>query len=512
MTFVSLASDIPHIASSQLLVYLLSLRLELLIVIRTIVLFLLLFVTTGNVFCQNFEENYTSEAKLITTLNTKIFVKKFTDPDFDHGLSAKGKKLWKEACIERGQYVDDLALSELLITHRTMSKKIDAIVARLVKNNDELKDNYFKIYLMRSSAVNAANLGEGLIFLNLGLLERLKTEDEIAFVIAHEMGHDVAEHVNKSIRDDCAIAVDKGLKRKLKYARKERSAGPIETVTSILAKVTAERLKFRREHELEADRLGVQFFRKAEFDTRASLRVMEVLDSADYFVLYDSIDLKKSIGSTKQPFKPEWLKIEDKPLWTRNDKLYIIPEYAKTHPEIDKRVKELAYELKRSKKVVTPTTFSLSEMAQFETLDGMIHSGEYAMALHRAIQLQKKYPKDTFLLCVVAHSLFEVGRSIEKHYFGDIVDFPDKEYPSSYNKLLTFFHGMSSKRLYKLFMGYYEDHLSKVEKSEYKDMLQVLFEMKKEPDVDITPKVEAFEKKYPKSSIAKFITNFKKVK
>src|SRR5690606_13141192 len=67
---------------------------------------------------------------------------------------------------------------------------------KLVQNSDASRSPYrFDFHILADAqTVNAFALPGGQIFITLALLQRLKTEDEVAGVLAHEIGHVVGRH------------------------------------------------------------------------------------------------------------------------------------------------------------------------------------------------------------------------------------------------------------------------------------------------------------------------------
>lgn len=65
--------------------------------------------------------------------------------------------------------------------------KLQAILDKIPKN--DLPKNNYKILLFRAADVNALALPSGKIVIYTGLLEKIKSENGIVFIIGHELGH-----------------------------------------------------------------------------------------------------------------------------------------------------------------------------------------------------------------------------------------------------------------------------------------------------------------------------------
>lgn len=155
---------------------------------------------------------------------------------------------------------------------------VDRIGARLVQANSELNQSpyEFEFHLLADpDTVNAFALPGGQVFITQGLLKLLKTEDEIAGVLGHESGHVVGRHSNEQM---AKAQLSQGLVSAVVMAGGDEygmTAGQLAQFVSQL-KNTA----YSRDHEIESDVLGVRFMRRAGYDPRAMITVMEVLKKA----------------------------------------------------------------------------------------------------------------------------------------------------------------------------------------------------------------------------------------
>lgn len=75
--------------------------------------------------------------------------------------------------------------------------QINRIGTRLIQANN-IEQN-IRFVVSENSEANASTNIKNIITVNLGLLKYVETEDELAFVIGHEMGHISKNHVKKSL-------------------------------------------------------------------------------------------------------------------------------------------------------------------------------------------------------------------------------------------------------------------------------------------------------------------------
>lgn len=117
--------------------------------------------------------------------------------------------------------------------------------------------------------VNAWTPGGGKIFINVGMLRAVENEDELAGVIAHEIGHDAFGHAPKTVTRQLLW---------MKGVRRARTQAEVEEVLAALleeyekkpvAAVAESLAGFRRFDELEADRAAFYMLYKAGYNPRA---------------------------------------------------------------------------------------------------------------------------------------------------------------------------------------------------------------------------------------------------
>lgn len=120
--------------------------------------------------------------------------------------------------------------------------------------------------------VNAFALPGGQIFITEGLLRLLRTEGELAGVLAHEAGHVLGRHSAEQLAKQ---QLTQGLMSAVVVGSGDYTSAQLAQVVGSLIN-----MRYGREDELEADALGVRFMSEAGYDPRALIRVMEVLAKA----------------------------------------------------------------------------------------------------------------------------------------------------------------------------------------------------------------------------------------
>lgn len=127
--------------------------------------------------------------------------------------------------------------------------------------------------VIESKQLNAFALPGGPVFFYTGLMERMKTEDELAGVLAHEIIHIQREHWAYQYRD--AQKANGLLTIGMLIFKPGRAVGNIAGLTTQLMF-----LKFSRNHETQADDQGFDLMARGGYNPEGMARVFEMLGQA----------------------------------------------------------------------------------------------------------------------------------------------------------------------------------------------------------------------------------------
>jgi predicted Zn-dependent protease len=185
---------------------------------------------------------------------------------------------------------------------------VSLVGKKIVTGTDAQKTPYkFNFHLLADhNVVNAFALPGGQIFITEALYRMLGTEDEVAGVLAHEVGHVVGRHSSEQIAKSSLF---NGITQAVIVAASgdqhgQEAARVAQMVNQFVT------LKYGRSDEIEADKLGVRFLMQCGYSPEAMISVMEVL--------------KKAAGGSKGQ-----------------------PEFMSTHPDPENRIGRIKEEIER---------------------------------------------------------------------------------------------------------------------------------------------------------------------
>ncbi|HUR32034.1 MAG TPA: M48 family metalloprotease [Saprospiraceae bacterium] len=409
---------------------------------------------------------------------------------------------------QKADFLQALDSLNVLMYTDSISNLLNTIKEEIISANENLQNRNFRIFTYRTIEPNAFSFGEGLILVSTGLLERMPDVDQIAFVMSHEMAHDVLNHGFIHLQRISESMHDEEMKRMFQKAARKR-AGRNTNIKNVLNTYLGMHMHHSQRSEFEADSLGYIFFQKAGFSGKEATNALDVLDRADHLSFEDTLNLRAFFNFSEYPFKSYWLDAENSSLnWKQDTSLYFIPDSLKSHPGCAQRIKKITsmpLTAKNGENVFSGYYNKIEKLApvfSFENLESLINSKDYVMALYLSLHMQAAYPDNKYLDCITVHSLLELGAAFSRNEILEFVEFQDSDYPPGYNQLLTFMHNMNSATLYKLATYYMQHNLMSSESHPYNGFLKII----SDPAVKITPGiVTQYEKEYHDSYFSELL-------
>ncbi|HYN54009.1 MAG TPA: M48 family metalloprotease, partial [Methylotenera sp.] len=167
------------------------------------------------------------------------------------------------------QILRDVAASDEVLHDPEITDYLQALGARLVSNGPD-KQQKFNFFVVQDDSINAFAMPGGVIGVHTGLILAANSESELASVLGHEIGHVTQHHLARMLAsqkyDTFKNIAGIALALLVARANPELASGALTTATAVGVQ---NQLDYTREHEREADRIGLQILDSGGFDVRA---------------------------------------------------------------------------------------------------------------------------------------------------------------------------------------------------------------------------------------------------
>jgi predicted Zn-dependent protease len=148
--------------------------------------------------------------------------------------------------------------------------ELTAIGQRLVSVSDRRDDFKYRFLVVDEPEPNAFTASGGYIYVTKGLLDMASSKDEVACVVAHELGHDACRHMAKKMPAIVGYQLFMGI---ISSSTKEDKQKDIQRIVGIMYQIISN--GYSRQDEREADKLAVRYAKNAGYDPNAFITFFE---------------------------------------------------------------------------------------------------------------------------------------------------------------------------------------------------------------------------------------------
>ena len=199
--------------------------------------------------------------------------------EFRHDLAFSAAEVDADAARAYGARLRTLAGVDELDADPALKARLRYILPRLLEAAAYEKPSSarlaWEVHSCRGCGENASAMAGGKLLVSADFVARLRlSDDELAYLLAHEIGHVLAEHT-REYASAARYFVDNGLRRT--YPDIERELSESVAVNLRMSAVSAQQ-------ELEADYIGFVLGARAGFRPRAMLTLLGKLDGSEGFL------------------------------------------------------------------------------------------------------------------------------------------------------------------------------------------------------------------------------------
>lgn len=183
-----------------------------------------------------------------------------------------GREIMREIRADRN-FLDDAEINEYL----------NALGDRLAAASPEPMRR-FEFFAVREASINAFALPGGFIGVHTGLIAATRNESELAGVLAHEIAHVTQNHIARivDVQKNATLTSLAAMAVAILAARSNSQVAEAALATAHAANLQTQ-LDFTREHEREADRIGLNILHQAGFSPAGMATFFERLQQASRY-------------------------------------------------------------------------------------------------------------------------------------------------------------------------------------------------------------------------------------
>jgi predicted Zn-dependent protease len=220
----------------------------------------------------------------------------------ENGAAQQYAQLMRAAAQKNALNVDKAQVERL----RNIAR---ALIPHSTKFNKDAQKWRWEVNLISSKQVNAFCMPGGKIAFFTGIIEQLNlTDDEVAVIMGHEIGHALLEHGRARMSEQYLKIAGVSLVAAF------FNLGQISTEILAQAANLAVSLPYARGQESDSDLVGMELAARAGYDPRAAVAVWQKMQKLGQ----QSVDGAKAPGGSGQP-----------------------PQFLSTHPSHETRIRDM---------------------------------------------------------------------------------------------------------------------------------------------------------------------------
>ena len=383
--------------------------------------------------------------------------------------SGENKKYFREFYKGRLDFINQMFTDKELIYTAETNKYLTGLVNEIFKNNPELNSLGTHFLFSRAYWPNAFSTGEGTIVFNIGLFIKLENESQVVFALCHELSHLYLKHSNKAIEHYINTLYSDEFQAKLKALKKQQYEKNKE-LDKLEKGVVFSGRRHGREHESEADSMGLVFMKKTGFDVHEAIGCLKILDTIDKDTYNTEEGIRTIFNFTDYPFQPKWLKKEEAFFGITPDNKVTDKEEdsLKTHPDCKIRMAKLSPAVESAampnakKFILNEETFKqLQQLFALETLPFCYNSKRVSRCLYLAMELYKKDPENVYVVTTIGKCFNAMFENQKNHTLNNIVSLPSPQGEKNYNTLLEFIQKISLQDMAAIGYFFLKQHEAK---------------------------------------------------
>lgn len=180
------------------------------------------------------------------------------------------------------EFYEKLEKANVISQNEQANTFLGRLGERILAHSDKAPFD-FKFSIIRSSAINAFATPGGYVYVNQGLITLVENEGELAGVLAHEIAHVNGRHIAQNADRSQKLGIS-ALAAILAGAFLGGGGDLTAAVTGFtMATATTLSLKYSREQEEAADRMGISYLVDAGYSGSTMLDFLKIMRRYEYY-------------------------------------------------------------------------------------------------------------------------------------------------------------------------------------------------------------------------------------
>jgi Zn-dependent protease with chaperone function len=322
---------------------------------------------------------------------------------------------------------------------------LNKIAHKLLQNDHQLSKK-IRVWCIKDLSANAISFIDGSIYINQGLIIHLRTEAELAFIIAHEIAHVMRQHALKEIE----------LRGKIIQAE-------INTDNNLGRNYRT--LMHSKENEFEADGIALKLVIQAGYNPTLAITSLSKLNpDSSLFPRINIVKLLSNEINNNLAYldSNEWFKEKKRDEKTLLNITSSTTDQFDTHPDMIKRVEALHEQLKIYDQPENTKLYQLKdsilytnelEKLSLSALLTAIDDFEYQTAILMAL-CDKFYFSQETRSTTLLKSLYFISQSKENKYDEELLSMCAVRIDSNLLDLNKILYSYDNNKFKKLIYGY----------------------------------------------------------
>jgi Zn-dependent protease with chaperone function len=360
-------------------------------------------------------------------------------------VSAAQKGITKEIYSELQDDFLEKINNNTFICDDEINPYLQGLMNEILTKN-AIKPDGYRILLSRNSDINAYNTGDGTVVVHYGMFLSVDNEDELVFVLSHEIGHQFLNHVKNDIEAFARLSTSEEIIKKTKEI-KHQKFGKATMASDLLKSIRYQNYDVRRKKEIAADSIGLVFYKNTQRNPRAAITILQKLadsdkeqDSltvADYKLIFE-----KGGFAVKQKYFDE-----EQSLFKKYDKEKRFDvDSLKLHPDCATRIKLVEEYLQHKFSDGYSTSAGFSEIKKnstWQNLYNLFSADKFGLSLYEALKLYKNDTENPVLKNIIYLNLAKLYASRANYTINRYVPAHDNVYnTTSLNRFISFLNNI----------------------------------------------------------------------